>query len=176
MGRSTGELVGKNPTNPAETMVLFYGRRPIYSNFYILTFKSGGRQFNCTEQYFQYKKAIFFGDEKTAARIMKTASPGQQKKLGRQVKGYNENRWEQVRAKVMEEGCLAKFIQNSHAKEKLLSTGDSRLVECSPTDRVWGIGISLMDPRALNHKKWRGQNLLGKQLEKVRELITKNGC
>ena len=140
MTQTNGEVVGKNPTNPAQTMILFYGRKPIYSNFYISSFKSGGQRFNCTEQYFQYKKAVFFDDEKTAAKIIKTASPGQQKKLGRRVEGYSEERWKRVRVKTMEEGCIAKFCQNKQLKEQLLSTGDSRLVECSPMDRIWGIG------------------------------------
>ena len=171
MAHKVGEVVGRNPTNLAQTIILFYGRQPVYSNFYILPFKTDGRQFNCTEQYFQYRKAIYFGDVKTAAKIMKTISPRQQKKLGRQVNRYEEQRWKQVRFKIMEEGCMAKFTQNNGEREKLLATGDSRLAECSPTDKIWAIGLSLTDHRALNPKKWKGQNLMGAVLENVRDCI-----
>lgn len=171
MERNTGIVEGENPENQAQTLILFYGRRPIYSNFVMTMFKVDGRQFNCTEQYFQYQKAKYFDDQPTAGQIMKTGSPARQKKLGRSVKGYDEQRWRQIRMKVMEDGCMAKFTQNQKAKETLLATGDKILVECTPNDRVWGNGLHLSDKRALCPKKWRGTNLMGQVLMKVRNLV-----
>lgn len=174
MDKESGVVVVRNPEKPTQDLVLFYGRRPVFSNFYISPFKIGKLKYNCTEQYFQHKKAMFFEDHKTAGKIMKTQSPAQQKKLGRRVKGYDELRWMQVRKQTMESGCMAKFTQNQPEKEKLLATGDSLMVECSPTDKIWGIGLGLKDHRAKNPKNWVGQNLMGKVLENVRELIANN--
>ena len=171
MALESGIVVGKNPENPGQSIVLFYGSRPIFSNFYLSPFKIGKVKFNCTEQYFQHKKALFFNDHKSANKILRTRSPSQQKKLGRYVKGYDETRWREVRSNVMEMGCLAKFQQNQNAKEQLLSTGDAKLAECGPTDKIWAIGLTLADHRALNPKKWTGQNLMGTVLEKVRDII-----
>lgn len=164
-------LCVKNPENPAQTVTLFYGRQPVLSNFYICPFKIGKLKFNSTEMFFQQRKALFFEDYKMADKIMRAKSPGQQKKLGRLVKGYNEERWTRVRTQTMESGCIAKFTQNQHAKEVLLATGDSKLAECSLTDRVWGVGLRLNDPKASNPKNWCGQNLMGSVLENVRAII-----
>ena len=171
MSQEPGVIAGNNPENPAQSIVLFYGRHPVFSNFYISSFKIGKTKFNCTEQYFQHKKALFFNDHKMADKILRTKSPSQQKKLGRHVKCYNENRWREVRSNVMEMGCLAKFLQNRDAKDRLLLTGDNRLAECSPTDKIWAIGLALADTNALNPMKWCGLNLMGAVLENVRELI-----
>ena len=141
MEKEPGVVVTKNPEVPSQNIILFYGRRPIFSNFYISPFKIGKLKFNCTEQYFQYKKAMFFEDQKSAGKIMKTKSPAQQKQLGRRVRGYDELRWMQVRMQTMEAGCLAKFMQNWVERQKLLDTGDSRMAECSPTDKIWAIGL-----------------------------------
>ena len=166
-----GISVDKNPEYPAQTIICFYGRRPVYGNFFIMPFQCGGRRFNCSEQYFQYKKAMFFQDQKTANKIMKTSSPGQQKKLGRRVRGYNESKWSEVRSEVMLHGLIQKFSQNPEAKKSLLATGDARLAECK--DKIWGNGLALNNPNAANPRKWRGTNLLGQVLEKVRENLSK---
>ncbi len=54
-------------------------------------------------------------------------------------------------------------------KQQLLDTGDSILAECAVKDLVWGIGLSMKDPNRFDTTKWRGRNLLGNLLMKVRE-------
>ena len=56
-------------------------------------------------------------------------------------------------------------------REYLLSTNDKVLVEASPTDCVWGIGLGKSNPDALDPTKWRGENLLGFALMTAREVI-----
>ena len=66
---------------------------------------------------------------------------------------------------------MAKFTQNRDLIIKLMDTGDAVLAEASPFDRTWGIGLSADDERAVNRKKWKGQNLLGETLMKIREQL-----
>ena len=71
---------------------------------------------------------------------------------------------------------LYQFSQNEHLKEKLFSTYPKKLVEASPHDQIWGIGLHADDPRALNESEWRGTNLLGRILTEVRdELLDETG-
>jgi hypothetical protein len=91
--------------------------------------------------------------------------------LGRQVSGYNENVWNGIRQIVVYEGLLQKFGQNEELKKALKKTGDAILAECAVRDTIWGIGLSMTDPNRFEQSKWRGQNLLGYALMKVREKI-----
>ena len=85
------------------------------------------------------------------------------------VAGFNKEQWEQVARDVVYKGCYAKFTQNQDLKQALLATAGTTLVEASPEDRIWGIGLRKTDPRALNRATWRGTNWLGEILTKVRE-------
>jgi len=167
----SGVLVVSNSANGEPDITLFYGKEPIFSNFKITPFKIDGRVYNCTEQFFQARKAEFFGDYATAALIMKTSSPANQKRLGRRVKGYNESRWARVRTAVMEECCTVKFSRSATAKQQLLATGDSVLAEASPFDRRWGIGLAIWNTKAQDSKNWLGDNLMGVVLMNVREKL-----
>jgi ribA/ribD-fused uncharacterized protein len=85
------------------------------------------------------------------------------------VSGFDERRWVSERERIVYEGNHAKFTQNAHLLQLLLATAGTELVEASPTDRVWGVGLSQEDPRIQNPSQWRGQNLLGKVLTRLRE-------
>lgn len=106
-----------------------------------------------------------------ADKILQTEDVAQIKKLGRDVKGYDENFWNGVRQIVVYEGLLAKFSQNHDLKEKLIGTDNAILVECAVKDQIWGIGLSMKDENRFNRSKWRGQNLLGYALMMVREQL-----
>ena len=121
-----------------------------------------------------YQKAVLFNDIKAAKRIMESDNPKTTKKLGRTVRGFNSEIWEQNREKIMFDGVLLKFLQNEDLKQKLLATGDAVLVEASPYDRIWGIGMKKTDAEKISPENWKGLNLLGKVLMKVREEIKKN--
>lgn len=101
--------------------------------------------FATAEQYMMYRKALLFSDTSTAAAILKTTKPGAQKKLGRQVKGFDEGVWEREREGIVEEGNWCKFMcavkeeQGRGLREELLATGERELVEVSGGHCfVWG--------------------------------------
>lgn len=100
---------------------------------------------------------------------MKTSDPRRMKKLGREVKHFCPKIWGQECQEIVFRGNVEKFKQNPKMLRQLLDTGDRELVEASPYDKIWGIGLRETDPRAQNKQSWKGQNLLGKILVKVRE-------
>ena len=118
-----------------------------------------------------YKKAVCFGDDESAAQILKTQDVSEIKALGRMVAGYDDNLWSGIRQVVVYQGLLEKFTQNNKLKNKLLKTGNSVLAECAVKDTIWGIGLSMKDPDRLKTAKWKGKNLLGYTLMMVRETI-----
>ena len=139
------------------------------SNWYLATFTIDGVEFSSVEQYMMYQKAVCFHDTAIATQIMETNDVATIKSLGRAVSGYDDNIWSKTREKVVFDGLMAKFSQNSDLKKQLLDTGDSVLAECAVKDLIWGIGLSMKDPDRFDMVKWRGKNLLGYILMKVRE-------
>lgn len=155
-----------------EGMTFFFTQNDALSNWYISDFEIKGVRFNCVEQFMMYCKAKLFGDESTAMKILEAPHPRVQKALGRAVVGFDDEKWVARRRQIVEYGCYAKFSQNEALRGVLLTTGDTLLVEASPYDRIWGIGLAANDPRALDPSKWKGQNLLGQALTQVRERLT----
>lgn len=151
-----------------EGYLFFWGNEDYMSNWHKASFEIDGISFNCSEQYMMYAKAITFNDFDTANKILRTSSQSAQKKLGREVKNYDDSTWTKVRMDVVYKACLAKFEQNPALKEQLLNTNDLHLVEASPYDKIWGIGLDENAPEATNSTLWRGLNLLGEVLMKVR--------
>lgn len=139
------------------------------SNQYLSNFIVNDVEFTSIEQYMMYHKAICFSDMIIAAEIMMTSDVAIIKSLGRAVSGYDDNVWSEVREKIVFDGLMAKFSQNYHLKQQLLNTSDCILVECAVNDKIWGICLSMKDPNRFDMAKWRGQNLLGYTLMKVRE-------
>ena len=117
------------------------------------------------------EKARIFGDEETRQRIMKEEEPGIIKDLGREVKGFDPEIWDQHKFDVVVKGNLAKFGQNEKLLKFLLNTGSAILVEASPYDRVWGIGMREDNKDAKDAEKWYGINLLGFALMVVRDKL-----
>lgn len=124
--------------------------------------------YSSSEQFMMYHKAIVFLDRDTAQKIMSTNDVRKIKELGRQVKNFDENVWRYFRGKVVYEGNKSKFTQNDALKLKLFATKGTTLVEASPHDSIWGIGLTESDPRAMNRRTWMGHNLLGEILTKIR--------
>ncbi len=141
----------------------------IFSNFYPAPFISAGQRFATSEQYFMSMKAATFMDPVATKAIMATDDPMKAKMAGRKVIGYDEEKWAAIRYSCMMAAVLQKFSQNPDLKRQLIATAGKELVEASPTDRVWGIGLSETDPRRFDRNKWRGQNLLGKVLMELRD-------
>ena len=125
-------------------------------------------RFNCAEQYMMAAKASLFGDRAAFDAIMRASEPAAQKKLGRSVAGFSQTVWDDSISEILIRGNLGKFHQQPQLLEYLLSTGERRLVEGSPTDRIYGVGLSYDDPAIEDEAQWRGSNLLGNALQIVR--------
>lgn len=156
-------------------LLLFYGHRvtkavteTCLSQWYPCQFEVDGVTYTSAEQYMMAEKARLFGDEKIRTEILSISDPRTCKALGRKVKNFDKAVWDKKKEDIVRNGNFEKFMQNDALRNFLLSTGDKVLVEASPTDRVWGIGLGKNNPDALDPKKWRGQNLLGFILMAVR--------
>lgn len=141
------------------------------SNWYLSEFEVDGIVFASMEQYMMYKKAICFKDIEIAKQILQSGDAAQIKELGRSIPGYHDNIWNGIRQIIVYEGLIAKFSQNNLLKKQLLVTQDKILAECAVKDRIWGIGLSMNDPKRLHMEQWRGQNLLGYSLMMVRDRL-----
>jgi ribA/ribD-fused uncharacterized protein len=122
-----------------------------------------------------YRKAVLFGDEESAGRIVAASHPRQAKMLGRRVRNFDESIWNKQRFDIVVDACLVKFGQNAELRQFLLGTGDRVLVEASPTDRIWGIGLTARDERAADPALWQGLNLLGFALMHARAELADQG-
>lgn len=132
-------------------------------------FQIGRLTFNCAEQWMMYNKAARFGDVETAVLIMLTSDPREQKALGRQVANYDDDEWMEIAYDVVVQGNRAKFGTLPLFNDYLRSTGDKIIVEASPTDTRWGIGMREGAPGIEDPSNWRGANLLGKAIMQVRD-------
>ena len=151
--------------------VFFWGGT--FSQWCPSEFTIDGVKYNCCEQYMMAKKALLFGDITMYDKIMSFKNPKDQKRAGRNVSGFDKDQWETVCREIVYEANYAKFTQNPKMKSELLKTGDRELVEASPYDTVWGIGLHETDPHILDKSKWKGTNRLGEAIMKVRETIKK---
>jgi ribA/ribD-fused uncharacterized protein len=156
-----------------EKFTFFYEEKSPFSQWYLSDFTVGGIKFNCAEQYMMYMKAKLFEDEQKAIEILQTNIPREQKWLGQTVRNFNQEKWESEREKIVYDGNYAKFTQNLELKEELLKTAGTTLVEASPINIIWGVGLAEDDDRILDRTKWRGLNLLGKILTQLREDLMK---
>ena len=154
-----------------DSHIYFYGG--IYSNWYVksrlLTDPLSGSVFDSTEQAFMWSKAIFFRDLQSAISIALQPDPREVKALGRQIEGYNDKAWNCVRLGYMTYVNYLKFSQNADLGKQLIETANRTLVEASPYDKIWGIGLSVEEAAA--GKTWNGQNLLGTALMDVRNML-----
>ena len=131
--------------------------------------------FTSSEQYFMWRKAIFFNDTETADKIVKAKSPEEARLLGRQVKNYNDKIWDKVRFNHMTTAVMDKFIQNKDLRDKLCDPkyDGKKFVEAAYYDNIWGIGFNEHDALDHDESMW-GQNLLGHILDNVRDWCKQN--
>lgn len=141
----------------------------IFSQWARFDMSIDGIKFNCCEQYMMYSKAKLFGDEDSARLILISTNPSEQKRLGRKVRGFNLEQWSKVCFSIVYKANYAKFSQNPTLKEGLMATADKILVEASPEDRIWGIGMGIEDTGIENPVNWKGSNLLGFALTLVKQ-------
>jgi len=151
--------------------VFFFGKQDVFSQWHPCLFEMDGINFNCSEQAMMYYKALVFKDEESVKKILLSKNPKDQKALGRKVKNFDKGAWDKEKIKVVTIVNYAKFSQNPILKQKLMETGDRILVEASPYDRIWGIGLGVSADGIDDPKNWKGKNLLGKSLVSVRSMI-----
>ena len=154
-----------------DTHVYFYGS--VYSQWAMRDMIIDGIKYCTAEQYMMAEKARLFGDDHSLNQIMRSHDPFRQKALGRKVKNFDKDKWEEIARDVVYVANLAKFTQNKDAKQQLLATGDKVIVEASPYDCIWGVGLRCDDPKVLDFKNWRGTNWLGEAIMKVRDELQK---
>ena len=151
--------------------IFFWQPPSVFSQWTPATFTVDSVENCCAEQFFAAAKARLIGDKSRLSLIMEAFSPAEHKRLGRLVHGFHQPTWDQQREYIVLVASYEKFSQNPDMLRHLLGTGTKDLVEASPYDTVWGIGLAASDPSVLDRRKWRGQNLLGKALAQVRDLL-----
>jgi ribA/ribD-fused uncharacterized protein len=150
-----------------DKFVLFWGDWP--SQWFKCRFAIGGQSYNCCEQFMMAEKARVFGDAEAEAAILRTTNPREQKALGRTVRAFDEATWNAVCRGIVYRANLAKFEQDANLYKVLMETGSRTIVEASPKDRIWGIGLGQDDPRAQDPSQWRGTNWLGVAIMQARD-------
>lgn len=178
--RSVPEAVAAELAGLRLRYLHFWGHQPgrdgagCLSQWWPAEIAEDGRRYRTAEHYMMAHKALLFGDEVAAEKILAAAHPGEAKKLGRAVGGFDEETWAAHRYEIVVRGNLAKFGQHADLKAYLLGTAGRVLVEASPLDRIWGIGLAADDPAAASPATWRGHNLLGFALMDVRDTLTRS--
>ena len=155
-------------TNVTDKYVAFWGG--VFSNFYPCNIEAEGHSFKSSEQYFMWQKATYFMDDVIAQAILDAKTPSQAKQLGRRVSGYDDETWAKVRLHAMFNAVYLKFSQNDELKKIIISDDlkGKHVVEGSPIDKIWGVGVKWDDPAIADEKNWQGENLLGLVLDNVR--------
>lgn len=153
--------------------IYFWGG--IFSQWAVSNFTdpSTNKTFNCAEQAMMYEKAITFQDGEAARAVLAEKNPSNQKSIGRTIRGYDNEIWNEVKLNIVKRNNYLKFSQNPAWKELLIYTDGYELVEASPYDKIWGVGLGEDDSKIWNKDNWEGENLLGKAIEDARERIIK---
>jgi ribA/ribD-fused uncharacterized protein len=178
--RSVADLVAAQAYGHRVKFLFFWGHQPerdgsvgagCLSQWWPAPFTVDGLVFATAEHYMMWRKAALFGDDAMAERILAAPHPHAAKALGGRVAGFDQQTWDEQRVAVVVAGNLAKFGQHAELRSFLLGTGPRVLVEASPVDQIWGIGLTRDDLTAADPGQWRGLNLLGFALMHVRNTL-----
>lgn len=171
------DLRHRHQSGEAFTYLHFWGHRPradgqmsssCFSQWFDAPFTIDRQRYPTAEHFMMAEKARLFGDEAALAKVLAAETPGTAKSQGRKVKGFDEAVWLEHRFDIVVRANRAKFEQNAAMRKFLLGTGERVLVEASPVDAIWGIGMAAGDDRANDPLQWQGLNLLGFALMQVR--------
>ncbi|NOV00593.1 NADAR family protein [Paenibacillus planticolens] len=163
--------------------VFFWGHTPpndggidksCFSQWWMSPFEVEGTAYSCPEQFMMAEKARLFGDNEMLDVILKANHPKEMKSYGRAVRNFDKDTWDNECYDIVKRGSFAKFSQNPKLGDYLKSTNNRIIVESSPLDCIWGIGMSQSDPEVENPVKWRGRNLLGFALTEVRDVLLRD--
>jgi len=186
MVENVAELAERAGRGERFKYLYFWGHRPqrdgsvgkgCLSQWWPAPFTVDGVEYATAEHWMMARKARLFGDREAEHRATTAAGPAQAKAAGRLVRGFDEQVWERERYGIVVEGSLRKFTRHGELREYLLGTNSRVLVEASPLDRVWGVGLAADDPRLRDPAQWRGRNLLGFALMAARtRLLSRVGA
>lgn len=173
-------LIEKHPTETLDYL-LFYGHQAskdggittsCFSQWWAFhPFISDGITYLTAEHFMMAGKARLFKDEEMLAAILQSSTAAEAKALGRKVQHFDQKKWEEKRCEIVVEGNYLKFSQDEKLASFLLETGSQIIVEASPRDRIWGIGMGRNNEYATQPANWRGRNLLGFCLMEVRDRL-----
>ena len=178
MKYSTNWIKEKFDADEKIKYIFFWGHRKkkdgslsqsCFSQWWEQSFLVEGKEYKTAEHWMMAGKAKLFDDQEILEKILLAKTPGEAKALGRKVRNFDNTTWEAHRYEIVKQGNLHKFSQHEDLKEFLLNTGDRVLVESSPVDFIWGIGMVKDKEGIDNPHNWRGPNLLGFALMEVRD-------
>jgi ribA/ribD-fused uncharacterized protein len=165
------KVILEENSNTIPSYYFFYGKRHPFSQHHQVAFSYKSIQFNSTEQFMMYSKAMLFDDYDAASDILLAMTPAEMAKIGRRVKNFDNEIWLQKRKSIVYVGNREKFEQNENLLNFLLSTAGQTLAEASPSNIIWGIGLDINNPDRLDKDKWRGENLLGHIITELRDVL-----
>jgi ribA/ribD-fused uncharacterized protein len=151
-----------------EEFIFYFGQESVFSHWFKCSFSINSQDFCCAEQYIMYRKAVLFNDVEIAKKILNSSNPARHRYLGKQVGGFDKRLWQQHCKQFAFDGNLSKFAQSSVLTNILLQTTGKSFAEASPYDRIWGIGLSMKNPKIYDRSQWRGRNWAGEVLQSVR--------
>ena len=163
--------------------LFFWGQQPrkdgqvsksCFSQWWEEVFVVDGITYRSAEHWMMAEKARLFQDEEILQEILAAISPAEAKKLGRSVRNFDPQTWDAHKFEIVKQGNLHKFAQSDALRSFLLTTHKRIIVEASPYDRIWGIGMSERDPGVENPHNWQGENLLGFALMEARQKLSEN--
>lgn len=143
----------------------------VFSQWYHSPFVVDSINYKTAAHWMMAHKAGLFGDHETFHKILMAETSGEVKELGRQVRGFDEMKWNEKKFELVKTGNIHKFNQHKKLKDFLIGTGESVIVEASPTDTVWGIGLNQEVPTIENPYSWPGENRLGFALMEARDFL-----
>lgn len=146
-----------------------------FSQWYDSPFEVAGTTYKTAEHWMMAQKALLFNDKKAFDKIVSSQKPGEAKEFGRAILGFDEAKWSENKFEIVKTGNIYKFSQNAELADYLIKTGDRILVEASPVDTIWGIGLAQDNPDINNIYAWRGENLLGFALMEARDYLINSG-
>jgi ribA/ribD-fused uncharacterized protein len=142
-----------------------------FSQWWTSPFDVEGVRYNTAEHWMMAQKALLFDDKHFFEKIILAKSPAEAKSLGRKIRDFDEKVWIEKRTEIVVKGNLQKFKQCPNLKQFLIDTKNKVLVEASPFDKIWGIGLAEDNEKIKNPKCWKGLNLLGFALMEVRDIL-----
>lgn len=173
-------LIEKYQKKEKIKFLFFWGHQPskdgsiiasCFSQWWVAPFEVNGIKYPTAEHWMMFKKAELFDDHEIMQKVMLAKSPAEAKKLGRLVNNFDPDVWNNKKFEIVSDGNYHKFFQHDPLKDFLLQTGGRVLVEASPVDPIWGIGLAADDSKAENPLLWKGENLLGFALMEVRDRL-----